>query len=210
MFLKKLISLGGNSLIEIPNSFDCKLLDVNKKIENELINIYKTKNGFFAFFNALHFFPINHNSQYIGFEQWNEYSTWRSAYGSLANDCKFFAEDLFGNQFCILNESICFFDAESGETDKIAGNFEEWAKIILEDIDFQTGAPLASQWTNIHGDIKPNERLSPIQPFIAGGDYSIENLYIENSVDSMLRKGEMAQVFSKLEDGEEFVFNIEV
>ena len=58
------------------------------------------KNGFYAFELALHVFPAQSCDQHIGLDLWNSETLWRSAYGEVTNGCGFFAEDIFGGQFC--------------------------------------------------------------------------------------------------------------
>src|SRR5690242_19113144 len=68
---------------------------------NELANLLTSRNGFVAFESALHVFPVGPVDEGYDLQQWNSPDLWRSAYGNLAEDALFFAEDIFGEQFCI-------------------------------------------------------------------------------------------------------------
>ena len=78
----------------------------------------------------------------------------------------FFAEDIFGNQFCISKGGICFFDAETGNTDAIADNFSEWSELIFRKYNYWTGYSIAHDWQEENGSLKADSRLIPKLPFI--------------------------------------------
>jgi hypothetical protein len=50
----------------------------------------------------------------------------KTRYGELADRALFFAEEVFGNQFCLHYERVCSFDAETGELNDLAANLETW------------------------------------------------------------------------------------
>ena len=68
---------------------------------------------------------------------------WKADYEIDLSKAVFFAEDVFGVQFCILNDVINSFDPETGEFKVVAKSLEEWAGWILEDSKTRTGWPLA-------------------------------------------------------------------
>jgi hypothetical protein len=104
-------------------------------------------------------------------EEWNSQTLWRSAYGDLTNGLLFFAEDIFGDQFCLTGAAsgVFRFDAERGETESIADSLEGWADRILSDYRVETGWPLASEWQAKHGSLELGMRLQPKIPFVYGG-----------------------------------------
>ena len=99
---------------------------------DELLELLNFKNGFYTFENALHVFGTGSDTKEPDLRTWNEQSTWRNEYDTLANDCIFFAEDIFGVQFCIFDDNIYIFDPETGDKSLFANNIEEWANLILE------------------------------------------------------------------------------
>lgn len=64
----------------------------------QLFHMLQMKNGFYAFENALHVFPITADPN-DGLEGWNAESLWRSEYHDLARELVCFAEDAFQDQF---------------------------------------------------------------------------------------------------------------
>ena len=84
-------------------------------IANELAGLLMEKNGFYAFAAALHVFPWESHGAEIGLREWNSPDLWISKYQGMANGCLFFAEDIFGVQFCVDGGGICQFDPETGQ-----------------------------------------------------------------------------------------------
>jgi hypothetical protein len=167
----------------------------------DLNEILTVKNGFYAFESALHFFPACVSGEFMALEQWNFPELWRSSYESIPENSIFFAEDIFGCQFLILNDRIHSFDPETGEIEEIANNFDEWAKSILKDYNFWTGFSLAHEWQVIHGSIPEGDRLLPKIPFVLGGEFSVGNLYQLNAVEGMKVRGDLSRQIKNLEDG---------
>ena len=198
----KLVSISseplGRSLENMPNVFEAYVLG------SELFQLLNSKNGFYAFEQALHVFPWNSDiTGTMTLEEWNSETLWRSAYSGLTDSLYFFAEDIFGDQFCLSkNQSAIYrFDAERGETEKMAGSIHQWASIILSDYEFETGWPLAKSWQEKNGALQLGARLQPKIPFVYGGEYSIDNLWAGDAVKGMLFKGEIALKIRNLPPG---------
>ena len=90
-------------------------------------------------------------------------------------NCLFFAENLFGEQFCIFNGKIYLFDPETGDKEMVGNDFEEWAKSILDDYHFLTGYFLGRDWQAKNGSIPINNRLLPKIPFVCGPEFDLDN-----------------------------------
>lgn len=188
--LKKLLEISSKPILE-----DYHIeMNIGKgcKIANELKEILEVKNGFYAFEGALHFFSSKEHKNY---------NIWKKSYKGLADDIFCFGEDAFGNQFSIKDDSIYFFDAETAETEFIANNFEEWAKLILDNYNFHTAFPLMHKWQIKNGIVPLNSRLVPKKPFVMGGKYDIDNLYDLDSIKSMQLRGKIAYQIKNLPDG---------
>ncbi|MEZ5344501.1 MAG: SMI1/KNR4 family protein [Pyrinomonadaceae bacterium] len=166
------------------------------------------RNGFYAFESALHVFPSQSNGSEIGLEDWNRSTLWRDEYDGLAEGCLFFAEDVFGTQFCITKDQICIFDPETGSLEFLANTIEEWAEIVLSDFKVLTGYPLAHEWQIHHGRIPNGKRLVPKTPFVAGGKFDIENLYLCDAVESMKFRAKIAKQIKDLPDGSRITFRL--
>lgn len=170
----------------------------------ELFDLLHQRNGFYAFEQALHVFPSGADTTgTMTLEHWNTQTLWRSAYGDLAEDLLFFAEDALGDQFCLSKRErfIFRFYSETGELTRLADSFEGWAGMILSDYEFETGWPLAHKWQAQHGPLPLGHRLQPKIPFIYGGAYEVENLWAGDAVKGMLFKADVARKVKDLPEG---------
>jgi len=167
----------------------------------QLAGILAERNGFFAFESALHVFPGAPSAVSFDVAQWNASELWRSEYHGLAEDCFFFAEDVFGGQFCVFKGAICSFDSETGEKELIAPTIDDWAKSILENYRVLTGHPLARDWQLRNGPLPPFKRLAPKMPFVCGGSFTLDNLYLADSVEAMRFRGYLATQIRDLPEG---------
>lgn len=180
-------------------------------LSSEIREILSEKNGFYAFESALHFFPAleKESENCIDLNRWNNYNLWKYEYGSLIDNIFFFAEDLFGGQFCVKNERIYSFDPETGELDEISNNFSDFARIILDDYDFMTGFSLAHDWQLKHGKIPTGKRLIPKQFFVLGGEFVLDNLYLSDAVQGMKSRAILASKIHGLADDTEVKIRVE-
>lgn len=142
----KLLEISSPSLIadDLPDAIP--LLRESGPLGDELENLLRRRNGFFAFESALHVFPFGRARGVLDIENWNAGSTWRSAYGELFETGLVFAEDLFGFPWCIEGGVITVRDAETGRAAAFANTLEEWAAKILLEWRELTGQPLAHAW----------------------------------------------------------------
>ena len=202
--IDKLISISTQSLGE---GISGNLLKEDR-LPKALFSILKKKNGFFAFESALRVFPLVTTPESIGLNDWNSKDCWIKYYEGETCDAYFFAEDIFGMQFCIIDDTVCTFDPEIGLFEKIANNIEEWVNLILEDYNFMTGFTIAHNWQVNNGPINNDQRLIPKIPFNCGGEYKIENLYKMNSVDSMRLRADLALQLKNLSDGSKIHYRI--
>ena len=134
-------------------------------------------------------------------DQWNHAELWVSAYAELAAGCYFFAEDLFGNQFALSEMGVLSFEAETGETEMVGATIEEWAMNLIEECDLMTGLPLADAWQEKNGILPCRSRLVPKVPFVVGGGFELENLYLSESVAAMKFRASLALQMRDLPDG---------
>lgn len=199
-FIDKLLSICSDDIS--PNQLK-KNIESNygQSLIDQLVFLLEKKNGFYGFESALHLFPYESIGKEIGVIDWNNNRLWISAYKDMAQEAFFFAEDIFGNQFCIKDDLIQVFDPETGSFSELAGSFEEWSKEILDDYNFLTGYSLANQWQNIYGKIPSMHRLIPKVPFVLGGEYALENLYLSNSIDAMKSRASIALQIRNIPDG---------
>ncbi len=174
----------------------------------ELLTMLRMKNGFYAFESALQVFPAAHFVQEMTLSRWNSHGLWKSEYQGLADGKLFFAQEAFGNQFCIFQDQICFFDPETGDMEFVADSITDWAEKILTDYDMQTGYPLMRDWQKANGKIPVGHRLMPKLPFVLGGEFALSNLYSLNAVSAMKSRGNLARQIKDLPDGTQIEFKI--
>lgn len=167
----------------------------------QLASLLRLRNGFLAFESALHVFPADPAAP-DDLVRWNARETWRDAYGSLADGCLFFAEDIFGEQFCIDGDCIARFNPETGERIHLASSFEGWAELLLREYREETGWPLAHEWQRQHGPLPRGQRLIPSRPFVLQGAYDLENLRAIDAVRGMRHRGALARQLVNVTDGE--------
>ena len=192
-------------LLEIsspPSAPDGFVPEGQTRILRELSEMLIEKNGFYAFESALFV------RSYDGIQAWNERGLWRESYSGLADGIVFFAEDIFGGQFGIRGEQVVSFDPETADVEVLSSSLEDWAKEILNEYPVLTGYPLAEEWQEEHGRLSPGMRLVPKLPFVAGGDFSVRNLYELNDVAGMRLRGDIARQIHDAPEGAELKIKI--
>lgn len=206
--LDKLLSNASLPLSEHEPEISGKLRTLAGSLADDLLRMLCQRNGFYALESALHVFPAHSSQQEIGLDDWNDNALWRDAYKKLADGCLFFAEDVFGGQFCIKDNQVYTFDPETGTLDYLADDIEGWAKAIIGDYEVLTGYTLAHQWQKQNGQIPAKKRLLPKMPFVAGGEFSLDNLYLVDSVEGMKFRADIANQIKDLPDGAQITFNV--
>ena len=111
-----------------------------------LSTILKKKNGFFAFEGALHFYPTAGDE--ISIESINGEREWIVEYDGLADGLFFFAQDIFGSQYCIRESDgmFCKFEVETGHVEDKSTHLSGLIELILKDFDFESGHTFAKEW----------------------------------------------------------------
>jgi len=173
-----------------------------------LAELLRQKNGFYAFEGALHVLPALRAPGEYGLKEWNSRDLWRACYQELAQGCFFFAEDIFGGQFCLCDGSIMSFDPETGPKEIVGLNIDEWARSMLENYDLLSGHRLVHEWQAQHGALPSGYRLVPKTPFVLGGDFAIDNLFPLDVVRAMRSRANLAIQIKCLPDGSRVEYKI--
>ena len=145
-------------------------------IQNEeLQNLLKKRNGFFALENALWVFADDsllnlpgHNHPTI--------KTWSRQYPKTGGVTHAFAVDAIGYPFFVSNQGILRMDLEKGKFVRVAHDIEGWAARLLKDYSSMTGWRLCHDWQDANGALPMGHRLFPKMPFVGGGQETVENM----------------------------------
>ena len=167
------------------------------------------RNGFLALESSVYVYPlpdIQEDDNY-NIELWNTLNLWKDRYSGAADSIFCFGADLFGNQYCIIDNRICLFDAEAAELKYMADNLDDWAFMIMKD-DYWSAHSLAHEWQASHGSIESHHRLLPKTPFILGGDFKTDNLYSYEIIQAMKYRGDMYVQMHDLTDEAQIQFKI--
>jgi hypothetical protein len=187
---------------------DPDLLAVAGHMGDDLIGLLSEKNGFYAFESALHVFSTHPNESEIGLNAWNAPELWINEYRGMVSRALFFAENVFGDQFCMKGDGIYNFDPETGKSEKLSDDLEGWAGAILRNYKVLTGYPLAHEWQKANGRLLPGQRLIPKVPFVAGGKFSVPNLFALESLKAMRFRSNIAAQIEGLPEGVPIRFRI--
>ena len=206
--LEKLVRIAGSPLSSTAPVLNAETFGFASVLFDGLLNLLGKKNGFYAFESALHIFPAQSVGKEIGLVEWNSNDLWVGEYQGLAVECLFFAEDIFGGQFCIKSDGVYLFDPETGGLECLASDLEGWAQAILSDYDILTGYPLAHVWQQSKGILAAGVRLVPKVPFVTGGEFVIDNLIAIESVKAMRLRANLAVQIRDLPDGTSITWKI--
>jgi hypothetical protein len=203
--LLKLAEVGSSPIVATFNErlFDQELTGVGHR--HELKHLLGLKNGFYAFESSLHVFPfvVDNWFNHQDLHHWNLPELWKRAYTDTLDRMYAFAEDVFGYQFCSLDQKIVRFDPETGETEDLCSSLDEWAEAVLKDYNLQTGYPVAHAWQTQNGPLKRGNRLVPIYPLISKeGSYDIGNFYEVDALKGLLSRADFARQIKNIADGE--------
>lgn len=199
--LQRLLAVAGDRLSDDTVRLDPNAARLAGALAEELLELLWARNGFYAFESALHVFPATTSKEVIGLDRWNSLQGWRSDYGDLSQGCLFFAEDLVGGQFCVVDGAFYKFDPETGDRQLIGHSIAEWASVILKDDESQTLWPLGHKWQEKHGPLPTGKRLGPKTPFVLGGHYAPDNLYLVEPEKLMRFYANLARQIHDLPEG---------
>lgn len=199
--IEKLAATGGQPIRRDPPDMSALVRAFGEEVAHHLRHILEIKNGFYAFEGALHVLSDLGTDAERGVIEWNREDLWRQDYQGMADNAVFFAEDVFGVQFCIHDGSVATFDPETGGFDIVGRDIDEWAKKILADYNLWTGYSLAHAWQVKYGPIPCGTRLMPVTPFVLGGEFETTNVRAVDAVEGMTARAAIAVQIRDLPDG---------
>lgn len=158
------------------------------------------RNGLYAFARGLHVFGLDESKPYHDARARNR-GAWREAYGPKLEGVTFFAEDVFGNAFCMRGGDAFSFDPETAKLEKVGAGFGGWANYVVGDLAYATGGGVAKAFAAANGPIPWDSRLSPIKPFVMGGEYALANLRLLAWDKSLQLRSEIYRQIKDLPEG---------
>lgn len=159
-------------------------------------------NGYAVFNAGVQVFRAGNVGVGPDLQTWNAPDTWKDTYGGLADGLFCFAQDLFGVQFAIDGSGeVVSFDPETADRTAIGADLNAWAAWLLSDPGGNGAGATATEWQDRCGALAHDQRLIPIRFFVLGGDYSLGNLRVEDSVTAMRIRGPIARQVHGLPDG---------
>lgn len=190
-------------------ALDFDLLADYKKLINDdkYIDLIKDCNGGFFFDAALHIYGYSNQHDFHDINYINHIL--QEEYGAIAKGLLSFGQDIFGNQFAfdLLGKEIMFFNIETGEKEILSKDFDSWLDVLFNKLDYFTGYKLASAWC-AENQLNFNQRLCPKMPFILGGNYTLDNLYVGTFPDFIKSSANIARQVYNLPEGTNFKITI--
>lgn len=206
---KRLLAISSPPISPAPPLAEALGAYAKRPVGAELLLLLSARNGFYAFESALHVRSTADAPPELGLEAWNNTAQWINCYDGLADDLFFFAEDVFGVQFCTDGNVIFTFDPETGATEEFSTSLSQWCDSLLDDFRLATGQPLAHEWQRLNGQLPKGCRLVAKVPFVLGGAYEVTNLYALNTADSLRWRATIAQQIRGLPDGAQLRLSVE-
>jgi hypothetical protein len=176
-----------------------KCICVKNKIQ-EILNL--DISGYY-FGNSLHFYGCN------TLEKWDDIcyinEIFKSTYSVLiGKDIECFAEDIFGNQFCIILDQFYFLNIETAEISFISSNLNDFLSSLYNDVTFYSGYNLTNDMNKYDIiSLSNGHRLCPRKPFVIGGDYETKNLFLSNFNTNLETNFSFAKQVYNLPDGQD-------
>ena len=201
--ITKLLSIASDPIGDLAEGANA--LDKWGTLGKELAEMLTLKNGFYAYESALLVRPLCNDRAPLGILEWNSPKLWTAEYTENLGNALFFAEDVFGGQYCIRDDTLCTLDPETGQFEVMSTSIRAWAKEMMADYPLRTGYPVAHDWQMTNGVLSAGERLVPKIPFVCGGKYEIGNLHPLVDAKGMLFRASIANQIRDLPDGAEII-----
>lgn len=177
----------------------------------ELANALRELNGFFVFNAGVQVFRAGPEGLGYDLELWNEPTTWKDAYGGLADGLYVFGQDLFATQFAIVDgtSQVVAMDPETGERQLVGESLEEWSAWLFADPEGNGHGDTALGWQDQFGALDLTERLMHRQPLVLGGDHGVDNVVVADGMRGLRALGALAVALHDHPEGTPIEFSLE-
>jgi hypothetical protein len=178
------------------------------KIDSLITFLHENPQRAFYHFKALHIYGFDPRYSYSDIELINY--TLNHKFENFFQNRIAFAQDLFGNQFCFVNDgSIILVNIETLEIEAVSSNFDDFDKVIFDRANYLTAWPLAEKWIEVNNnEFNFNERLCPKIPFVLGGEFSASNLYQSDIFMNISFCAELYHQIKEIPDGTNYILKV--
>ncbi|QPB41637.1 hypothetical protein [Rodentibacter haemolyticus] len=184
-----------NKLIKISSKSLYPMYSINEQYI-KLKDLFSYKNGFVAFEGCLRILPLVDIENERTIYSWNKFLNFET------KEYIFFGDNVLGDGFCTYKNLFYKYDFESGDLEFMGNTLEDFSKELIINYNYYTGYSIAKQWMETQSVVSFNDVLMPKIPFILGGEYSINNLYMSNIYESIQLKQYIYNKTKESEDGE--------
>ena len=192
--LARLLALAGPALGPSPP-------DVPAGLPAELGALWRARNGWLAFWGALHVLPLGPVRG--GLDQAAVAGLLTAEFGAPAAGHVPFAQDLFGVLFTRTADGVHRWDPETAEAERVAADLEGWARAVLAEPEELVGSAFAFDWQERHGALEDGERLVPLLPWVLDGEWDDANLEPRPTLLALRERAALARAITALPDGAE-------
>ena len=192
----------------ILQKYQSKKVESNNFFHKGLNVDFKDISGYYLS-NSLHFYGYEVSNDFDNILFMNNVLRKLYAFVDL-KDTFAFGEYLFGNQFVFEDGNINLFFIESANKEHITnGTFADFLDKVLGNADYFSGYSLVENFDDTHIEILyKGNRMSPLKPFVLGGDFTLENLFINKYADNLELNCNLAKQIYNLPDGQPIEINL--
>jgi hypothetical protein len=108
-------------------------LDAAARSADDHTRFLQRWNGCYAFGGALHVLGARLDRPNQSLDLWNRHDGWRQAFGHLVDQCWFFAQSAFGDQFGYRDARVVRLRPLDGRVEPVAPNFAQWIEAVFLD-----------------------------------------------------------------------------
>lgn len=194
------------SIVEEEDYFH-KLSIKIQQIYPSFVKILPLNGGYFQN-NRIHFYGVSQKHYYHDLIYMNSFL--KSLYGNLLGINIFIGEDIFGNLFSVSKDEEYFiFDIETSESTYIINGFENFInEILINDSEYYNGYSLIQDNAELINQLRFGKRLRPKLPFILGGEYTNDNLVLQDTEKYLKFCSDIAKQIVELPDGANFTIEL--
>jgi hypothetical protein len=165
-----------------PLSAATPVFSAPRGILNEIANILGQSNGFALWGGAFIFLPSGSADDVPTIEEFNGHA-WKGIYQDDVRRTVFFAMDVFGFPFGVLDNNIVWMNPETGELHRITKSVRRFLEMVNTEPEHMIGFQAHVDWFDRGQTYEIGQRLAPKVPFVLGGGKSIADFYATDIIE---------------------------